>query len=341
MLQLIFVDPSTSVPVAGGGNVGNGTMSIPIVSSATLTETITVECTVPGGAGVGQFSVTGSVSGPLGAATSDIEFVDAKQKIRFSLTAGATPWAVGDEFTFSTVAGTALNESTFNALSNRAPFPSSSMIRKFHDMDGNMGVADVDAIGGYVAIGSIDAVQVDFTYGIQEFRCDTTSNVSTLQPGNVGAQPSALIPLNSQVRRLGAYVSTGFESIINKDLIIGIVANDISSLTLTNLTGKGIFFKIRSDATGTNIIAVTKDGANSLETSTDTGIPDSAAYHEFEIRATSTVVQFFIDGALVATHTTNIPSVGLLARISFRARENATKKIRIDWIAEEIPSRPV
>lgn len=110
MTQTTFIDPSSTVPAADGGNTGNGTMSMPIVSSATLTEAITVTCTVPGGAGVGQFSVSGSVSGALGTATSDVEFVDADQKLRFTLNAGATPWAVGDEFTLSTTAGTPMSE---------------------------------------------------------------------------------------------------------------------------------------------------------------------------------------------------------------------------------------
>lgn len=114
MNQTTFIDPSSTVPAADGGNTGNGTMSTPVPSSATLTEDFTITCTVPGGANVGEFSVTGSVSGLLGTATSDEEFVDADQKVRFTLTAGGTPWAVSDEFTFSTVAGTVLNEANFD-----------------------------------------------------------------------------------------------------------------------------------------------------------------------------------------------------------------------------------
>lgn len=118
MNQTTFVDPSSTVPAADGGNTGNGTMSTPVPSSATLTENFTIVCTVPGGSGVGQFSVTGSVSGLLGTATSNAEFVDADQKVRFTLTAGGTPWAVSDEWTFSTVAGTVLNEANFDAFAD-------------------------------------------------------------------------------------------------------------------------------------------------------------------------------------------------------------------------------
>lgn len=113
MNQAVFVDPSATTPVKTG--TGNGTMSAPIVSSATLTESFTVACTVPGGSGVAQFSVVGSVSGALGTATSNVEFVDANRKVRFTITAGGTPWAVADQFTFSTVAGTAISQANFNA----------------------------------------------------------------------------------------------------------------------------------------------------------------------------------------------------------------------------------
>ena len=119
MNQTTFVDPSAAAPVdPAPANTGNGTMSTPVVSSATLTETLTVTCTVPGGCGVGQFSVVGSVSGALGTATSNTEFVDAAQKVRFTLTAGGTPWAVGDNFTSALTAGAILNETNFDSFSD-------------------------------------------------------------------------------------------------------------------------------------------------------------------------------------------------------------------------------
>lgn len=118
MIQNTFVDPTTTVPVPGGANVGNGSMSTPVVSSATLTENFTVSCVIPGGANVGQFSVTGSVSGLIGTATSDVEFIDAQKKVRFTLTAGAIPWAVGDQFTYSTTAGAPMSESNIDTYSD-------------------------------------------------------------------------------------------------------------------------------------------------------------------------------------------------------------------------------
>lgn len=115
MIQNTFVDPTTTVPAPGVGNVGNGSMSAPVVSSATLSESFTVVCAIPGGANVGQFSVTGSVSGLIGTATSNVEFIDANKKVRFTITAGATPWAVDDNFTFDTTAGAPMNKANFDA----------------------------------------------------------------------------------------------------------------------------------------------------------------------------------------------------------------------------------
>lgn len=63
----------------------------------------------------------------------------------------------------------------------------------------------------------------------------------------------------------------------------------------------GIYFR---QTGGGNWFAVTRLSA--AETATDTGIATSTSYREFEIRCRAGVVSFFIDGALVATHTTNL-----------------------------------
>lgn len=88
-------------PKADPKNVGDGSMSNPTVSSSVLSQVFTVECQKAGGFGEAEFSVVGSVSGPIGTALSDEEFVDAENRVRFTITTGfTTPWAVGDKFTF-------------------------------------------------------------------------------------------------------------------------------------------------------------------------------------------------------------------------------------------------
>lgn len=63
----------------------------------------------------------------------------------------------------------------------------------------------------------------------------------------------------------------------------------------------GIYF--RQIAAG-NWFAVTRVGA--VETATDTGIVQSTTFRLFRIRCRAGIVNFYIDGVLVATHTTNL-----------------------------------
>lgn len=93
--------------VAGGGNVGNGTIGTEVAYSGfTQTETITVKCV--GASSGNDFFVSGSVSGALGefhiaaAAASTHNFV--VPQLSFTLTQGATQFAFNDTFTIATTA---------------------------------------------------------------------------------------------------------------------------------------------------------------------------------------------------------------------------------------------
>lgn len=72
----------------------------------------------------------------------------------------------------------------------------------------------------------------------------------------------------------------------------------------------GIYFRSSATAFGTaNWRAITR--SNSSSTTTDTGVAPAANTFQTlraEVNAAGTQVQFFIDGVLVATHTTNIPT---------------------------------
>lgn len=97
--------PFALVPVAGSSNVGTG--GIPAVDTKpfkTKNENWTLTCTTPGSDGVAIFSVSGSVSGSIGNATSGTEFntLVSAGGIKFTITAGGTAWATGDVFTFTT-----------------------------------------------------------------------------------------------------------------------------------------------------------------------------------------------------------------------------------------------
>lgn len=80
----------------GAANTGNGTVTNRTGRSAGVTETITLLCVTAGGAGVGVFSVTGSVSGLIGYARVGTAFTS--DIIGFLINAGGTPFIVGDDF---------------------------------------------------------------------------------------------------------------------------------------------------------------------------------------------------------------------------------------------------
>lgn len=103
MDQKLHARPTSEVPVAGGGNVGNGYVTtIHTKPFATVNQTWTLTCTLGGGDGVATFSVVGSVSGSIGPATSGTEFTSNAAGLKFTIKAGTLNWVIGDSFTFST-----------------------------------------------------------------------------------------------------------------------------------------------------------------------------------------------------------------------------------------------
>ena len=89
--------PTLGTPAYTG--TGNGTISGVTGGAATVAETITITAT-----DATHFSVSGSVSGPLGTATAGTPFTSSH--IGFSIAAGSTPFVAGDAFTVATTPGT-------------------------------------------------------------------------------------------------------------------------------------------------------------------------------------------------------------------------------------------
>lgn len=96
--------------------------------------------------------------------------------------------------------------------------------------------------------------------------------------------------------------------------------------------GAGMYF--RATDTG-NWYAVTNGGS---ETATDTGVAQATAFKRFEIRtnSTGTSTTFYIDGTLVATHTTNLPSTALKAVFYIKTTASGTKSMDIDYFFQKI-----
>jgi hypothetical protein len=110
----------------GAANTGNGTVTNVTGRSAGISETWTLTNVVAGGAGVGVFSVSGSVSGIIGYAVVGTPFTS--DHIGFTINAGGVAFIVGDNFqtiatvgTFVTVA--ALNSYRKNGDTDEQNFP--------------------------------------------------------------------------------------------------------------------------------------------------------------------------------------------------------------------------
>lgn len=98
-------------------NTGNGSVTARSGRSAGVTEQIDVVCTVAGGTGVAVFSVTGSVSGLIGYAVAGVPF--SSDIIGITITAGGTPFIVGDNFRCNATVGTFVTVAAFNRYSKQ------------------------------------------------------------------------------------------------------------------------------------------------------------------------------------------------------------------------------
>jgi len=98
-----FISLGTPVAVASTvsfNGIGNGVMGpITAVGNLVRPQTVTVTITSAGGPSGFLFSVTGSLDGYIGAGATGTPFTSAL--LGFTLTGGATAFAVGDRFTFA------------------------------------------------------------------------------------------------------------------------------------------------------------------------------------------------------------------------------------------------
>lgn len=89
---------ATHGTATAGSNTGNGTVgSITVYSGVTKTETITLTAL-----SATKFDVEGSLSGPLGIATTGLTF--NSPELSFLITVGGTAFVANDSFTISTTA---------------------------------------------------------------------------------------------------------------------------------------------------------------------------------------------------------------------------------------------
>ena len=97
---ITFISLGTPIVLAGStvyNGIGNGTLtSISAISNMVRPETITVTMTSPT-----AYSVTGTVSGYIGTGVTGVAF--SSTVVNLTVTAGSTPFAIGDTFSFALV----------------------------------------------------------------------------------------------------------------------------------------------------------------------------------------------------------------------------------------------
>lgn len=119
---------------------------------------------------------------------------------------------------------------------------------------------------------------------------------------------------------------TDASAITSTRLIVGLVSADNSAnagpaSSGAYATAAGAWFRYDTGVDGTAFWrTVTGDGANATVTTTTTAIAAATEYElKIEVNSAGTSVRFFINNALVATHTTNLPTtstgLGYLCRL--------------------------
>lgn len=106
---------------------------------------------------------------------------------------------------------------------------------------------------------------------------------------------------------------------------------------LTAAPTDGMFFRMGN---GGNFRCVTR--ASGVETDTSSGVPLDTSSHELFVYydAAGPDVQFYIDGTLVATNTTNIPAnaTNLLWGMQIRGVAGTNQRsVAVDWLSVDLP----
>lgn len=142
---------------------------------------------------------------------------------------------------------------------------------------------------------------------------------------NTGTQD--MLPLTSTKRTLKGRVNF---SGLNYTGVFGWRATGGPKDMLTANSGTGCFFRNDSAGVNSNTFAVCKSAANT-ETTIDTGVTNDG-WKVYRVDINSSEADFYIDGALIGTIDTNIPSGDFGMIIGCRTAEAVTKTCRIDWM---------
>lgn len=121
--------------------------------------------------------------------------------------------------------------------------------------------------------------------------------------------------------------------------MVGLTTNTTSSMTDDPGAVSVALFRYSTSASDTNWQCISNDGVTG-STITDSGVAASAAWVTLAVETSASNVKFYINGTLVATHTTNLPAtavVGLTHSVRVRTLENVAKNIDVVRVSVEEP----
>ena len=151
------------------------------------------------------------------------------------------------------------------------------------------------------------------------FNLGTIANLATNRVGiarlNTGTTISGLariISINSSLSTYNGFFFGGGEIIIETDIQIG----NLSTITdryevyfgIYNSTGTNGLYIQYQESTSPNWIARNFKGGVTTSTTTSTAVATSWQKLKIVVNANATQIDFYVNGSIVATHTTNIPS---------------------------------
>jgi hypothetical protein len=138
------------------------------------------------------------------------------------------------------------------------------------------------------------------------------SECSLLSSGDI---PGSVVSASTIHRFSLASGTIALETLINTVDLSNVAAGDFAAVGLANGTDQNNAIEIVGFANngGGSLTCQTVSGGSTTQTNIPLTAPLNASLYQYEIIATTSSVQFYINGALVAMHTTNIPTVPLNA----------------------------
>jgi hypothetical protein len=130
-----------------------------------------------------------------------------------------------------------------------------------------------------------------------------------------GDTPASVVSANTIPSFSLAKGTISLETLINTVDFSNVAAGDSAAVGLANGTDQNNAIEIVGFANygGGSLTCRTVSGGSTTQTNVPLTASPNTSLYQYEIIATTSSVQFYVNGALVATHTTNIPTTPLNA----------------------------